>query len=80
MAEAVDTDEQIVQKREQIITGGIVFQEKSHQDKFKYSILQKLVKRVLSLTHGNADVERSLSANKKTVIPDRASWASLSDV
>ena len=42
-----------------------------------YSILQNLVKSLLSLAHGNTEVERSLSAKKKTVTPDRAS---LSDV
>ena len=41
-----------------------VFQEKSTQGRFKYSVLQELVKNLLSLAHGNADVERSLSANK----------------
>ena len=42
-----------------------VFKEKSLQGEFKYSILQKLIKTLLSLAHGNADVERSLSANKR---------------
>ena len=54
-----------------------VFQEKTSQGQFRYSILPKLVKSVLSLAHGNADVERSLSPNKRTVTADRAS---LSDV
>ena len=40
--------------------------------KFKYSVLQKLVKSLLSLAHGNADVQRSLSANKRTATPERA--------
>ena len=53
------------------------FKEKSLQGEFKYSILQKLIKSLLSLAHGNADVERSLSANKKTVTPDRASLGDL---
>ena len=43
-----------------------VFQEKKMQGKLNYSVLQKLVKSLLSLAHGNADVERSLSANKRT--------------
>ena len=55
----------------------VVFKEKSLQGEFKYSILQKLIKSLLSLAHGNADVERSLSANKKTVTPDRASLGDL---
>ena len=54
-----------------------VFQEKSQQGEFKYPVLQKLVKSILSLAHGNADVERSLSANKKTVTPDMASLGDL---
>ena len=54
-----------------------IFKEKSLQGEFKYSILQKLIKSLLSLAHGNADVERSLSANRKTVTPDRASLGDL---
>ena len=54
-----------------------VFQEKTSQGQFRCSILPKLVKSVLSLVRGNADVERSLSANERTVFADRAS---LSDV
>ena len=54
-----------------------VFQEKNMQGKLKYSVLQKLVKSLLSLAHGNADVERSLSANKRTLTPDRASLGDL---
>lgn len=54
-----------------------VFQDKNMQGKFKYSVLQKLVKSLLSLAHGNADVERSLSANKRTLTPDRASLGDL---
>ena len=34
-----------------------VFQEKNMQGKFKYSVLQKLVKSLQSLAYGNADVE-----------------------
>ena len=44
-----------------------VFQEKSHQRNFKYSIVQKLLKSLLSLAHDNADVEQRLSANKKSL-------------
>ena len=54
-----------------------VVQENSTQGRFKYSVLQKLVKSLLSLVHGNADVERSLSADKMTVTPDRASLGDL---
>ena len=45
--------------------------------KFKYSVLRKLVKSLLSLAHGNAYVERSLSANKRTATPERASLGDL---
>ena len=54
-----------------------VFKEKTSLGQFRCSILPKLVKSVLSLVRGNADVERSLSANERTVFADRAS---LSDV
>jgi len=54
-----------------------VFQEKSLQGECKHSVLQKLVKGLLCLAHGNADVERSRSANKKTVTPDRTSLGEL---
>ena len=54
-----------------------VFQEKSLQGECKYSVLQKLVKGLLCLAHANADVERSLSANKKTVTSDRTSLGEL---
>ena len=44
-----------------------VFKEKSQQGEFKYSVVQKL----LSVAHGNADGEPSLTKNKRTVTPDR---------
>ena len=37
----------------------------------KFSVLTKVVKCALTLSHGNADNERSLSANKKTMTKDR---------
>ena len=55
------------------ITGHLSFKKNLHKAN---SSLQKLVKS-LSLTHGNADVERSLSANKRTVTSDRASLGDL---
>ena len=73
IAGAVDTDDTDCAEERVNHYWANVFQEKSHQGKFKYSILQRLVKSLLSLAHGNADVERSLSANKKTATPDRAS-------
>jgi pescadillo protein len=45
----------------------------TNQPKFK--VLPLLVKTCLSLSHGNADVERSLSDNKNTVTPERSSLA-----
>ena len=54
-----------------------VFQEKSLQGQCKYSVLQKLVEGLFRLAHGNADVERSLSANRKTVTSDRTSLGEL---
>ena len=39
-----------------------VFQEKSHQGEFKYSFLQKLVKNLLSLDHGNAAVTPDMTS------------------
>lgn len=51
----------------------LVFNDKNFQGQPKYRVLQKLVKGLLSLAHGNADVERSLSLNKNTVTPERAS-------
>jgi len=38
----------------------------------KYCTLGKVVRASLSLSHGNADVERCFSINKKVVTPDRA--------
>ena len=37
----------------------------------KFSVLTKVVKCALTLSHGNADNERTLSANKKTLTKDR---------
>jgi hypothetical protein len=39
----------------------------------KYSCLGKLVRACLSLSHGNADLERSFSVNKQVVTADRVS-------
>ena len=54
-----------------------IFQDKTLLNEFKFVVLPKLVKSVLSLVHGNVDVERSLSANKKTATPDRAALGDL---
>ena len=63
MAGAVDTDDTDCAEERVDHYWANVFQEKSHQGKFKYFILQKLVKSLLSQAHGNEDVERSLSAD-----------------
>ena len=55
----------------------VLVDDKSLQGEWKYSVVQKLVKGLLCLAHGNADVERSLSANKKTVTPERTSLGEL---
>ena len=36
----------------------------------KYTVLPKVVKTLLSIHHGNADCEHSLSDNKKVVTPE----------
>lgn len=48
-----------------------VLQEKNALGLPRYRILIKFVRGVLSLAHGNADVERSLSQNKATVTSER---------
>ena len=48
-----------------------VFHIKLHTGLVKYTVLPKVVKTLLSIHHGNADVERSLSDNKKVVTGER---------
>ena len=48
-----------------------VFKLKTLAGDFRYPTLWKLVKSILTLHHGNADVERSLSDNKNTCTKDR---------
>lgn len=50
-----------------------VLQLKTPLGKDKFSVLAKVVKCALSLSHGNADSERSLSLNKKTLTKERSS-------
>ncbi|KAH3819790.1 hypothetical protein DPMN_121534 [Dreissena polymorpha] len=45
---------------------------KSASGELKYHHLRKLVLAFLCLPHGNADVERSLSINKKLLTPERS--------
>ena len=48
-----------------------ILQLKTSSGKDKYTRLEKVVKGVLALPHGNADVERGLSDNKKMLTKDR---------
>ena len=41
----------------------------------KFSVLTKVVKCALTLSHGNGDNERSLPANKKTLTKDRTNFS-----
>jgi len=43
--------------------------QKTSSGRIKYPTLSKVVKSTLTLAHGNADVERSLSDNKNAVTP-----------
>lgn len=49
-----------------------VFERKNAENQAKYPLLTKLVKALLSLPHGNADVERGFSQNNR-VLHDRSS-------
>ncbi|KAH3714986.1 hypothetical protein DPMN_057689 [Dreissena polymorpha] len=46
---------------------------KSKSGLLKYPVMMQVIKSALTISHGNADVERSLSDNKNTVTPERAS-------
>ena len=50
-----------------------VLQLKTQLGSQRFSVLAKAVKYALTLSHGNADNERSLSVNKKTLTKERAS-------
>ena len=50
-----------------------VLQLKTQLGSQRFSVLAKAVKCALTLSHGNADNERSLSVNKKTLTKERAS-------
>ena len=43
----------------------------------KFDVLAKTVKRALSLSHGNADNERSLSVDKKTLTKERSNLSTI---
>jgi len=44
---------------------------KAHDDSYKYVKMVKLIKAVLLLPHGNADVERGFSINNDVITKDR---------
>ena len=48
-----------------------MLQTKKQDRRKKYDILAKLVKAILCLAHGNAEVEKSLSENKKVLTKER---------
>jgi len=49
-----------------------ILSRKSSTGRLKYPVLKKVVSSCLSLFHGNADVERSLSINKKLLTSERS--------
>jgi hypothetical protein len=55
-----------------------IFAMKTSSGSTKFLILSKLVKSILSLSHGNADVERGFSENASLVTDDRSSLSSIS--
>ena len=54
-----------------------VLQLKTPLGKRKFDVLAKTVKCALSLSHGNADNERSLSVNKKTLTKERSNLSTI---
>ncbi|CAF4482456.1 unnamed protein product [Rotaria sp. Silwood2] len=57
-----------------------IFAMKNSSGGTKFLILSKLVKSILSLSHGNADVERGFSENASLVSDDRSSLSLLDSV
>ncbi|CAF2442928.1 unnamed protein product [Rotaria sp. Silwood2] len=55
-----------------------IFAMKNSSGNTKFLILSKLVKSILSLSHGNADVERGFSENASLVTDDRSSLSNAS--
>lgn len=49
----------------------VIFSLKNASGEIKYANLKRVVMTCLCISHGNADVERSLSVNKKLVTPER---------
>ena len=54
-----------------------VLQLKTPLGKRKFDVLAKTVKCALSLSHGNADNERSLSVNKKSLTKERSNLSTI---
>jgi hypothetical protein len=54
-----------------------VLEKKTLTGEQKYKVLPKVVKSALTLAHGNADCERSLSANKRTLTPERTAMGEM---
>lgn len=50
-----------------------VLDRKNALGQLKYCTLSKVVRAALAVSHGNSDAERSFSANKRTVTPERSS-------
>lgn len=49
-----------------------VLEQKNSMGTARFKVLPKLIKAVLCLAHGNAEVERSLSENKRVLTPERS--------
>lgn len=54
-----------------------VLGKKNVNGEMKYKVLSKVVKSALTLAHGNADCERSLSANKRTLTHERSAMGEM---
>lgn len=60
-----------MRKLEWIITGQMCLSSKTSNGNTKYPHLTNIVKAALLLPHGNADVERGVSENKRLVTAER---------
>ena len=67
----IDSEGQIVFQRIDHFWNKVI-QVKTGSGNFQFKTLAKVVKSALCLAHGNAEVERSLSENKRTVTSDRS--------
>jgi len=55
-----------------------VFQTNDDNGKVKLKLLPKIIKPLLCLSHGNADLERGFSINKRLITSDRSSLSEMS--